>query len=288
MDSSRADFGNRLLASGEWRGLSSIAADLDPLMQGTLQNFLVRPFGASISTETGLLTRAYVLRADGETSGRKVLLKLRHADWLALEDSTGVFKILQSLVQMSHEDCLLDCTQAPTTVICTASLETGSSISVAEVFCGGFSGWSQAAYIMHRGGTPIHTSWTLDVDPECEDMLRTQNPGMRSVWHGSELEDILSDTPELVHVSSNIQHDWWLRIFAIRPVHITTISPPCQPWSLAGQGAGLASDEGMLMLRAADILGAIQVPVVVLEQVAQCSRPGRRSAILLCGRPLLI
>ena len=279
MVSAGSAFATGDLHTGEWRHLSKLAVEVDPSLHGALRNFLVRPFGNAVSTPTGLLSRAFVLQADGFTQGGKVLLKLRHSDWLALEDSTGVFKVLQSQVSSSAEDCMLDCTHDHTTVICTAALEAESSICMAEVFSGGFSGWSQAAYILHRGGTPIHTSWTLDVDPECEDMLRFQSPGLHCVWRGSDLDDLLDDTPASVHVCANIQSDWWLRIFAIRPVHITAISPPCQPWSEAGQGAGLASDDGQLMLRAIDVLGAIQVPVVVLEQVGGFLRHPHAKAV---------
>ncbi|CAE7355188.1 unnamed protein product [Symbiodinium sp. CCMP2592] len=267
METSRDALHKGLLDGMEWRRLSTLASELDPSLEGTLQNFLVRPFGAAASTATGLLSRAIVLKDDGESTEHKVLLKLRHADWLALEDSTGVFKVLQSQVHVNHEDFMLDCSHPHTTVICTAVLETGAAISMAEIFSGGFSGWSQAAYVMHRGGTPIHTSWSLDVDPECEAMLRLQNPGLHCIWQTSELEDILDDTPAGVHVCTNVHSEWWLRMFAIRPVHIIAVSPPCQPWSTAGSGAGLQSEDGMLMLRIVDILGAVQVPVVALEQV---------------------
>ena len=280
MVSSRDDFSQRLLNNREWRRLSTLASELDPTLDGTLQNFLVRPFGAVVSTDSGLLSRAFVVKADDDSSGRKVLLKLRHSDWLALEDSTGVFKVIQSQVRVAHEEVMLDCTHAHTTVICTAALDADTSISMAEIFSGGFSGWSQAAYVMHRSGTPLHTSWTLDVDPECEAMLALQTPGLHCIWHGNALEDILDDTPQTVHVCANVQSDWWLRMFAIRPVHIAALSPPCQPWSTAGSGAGLASDDGMLMLRAIDILGAVEVPVVTLEQVGGFLKHQHAPAVL--------
>ncbi|CAE7736117.1 unnamed protein product, partial [Symbiodinium sp. CCMP2456] len=141
-----------------------------------------------------------------------------HADWLALEDSTGVFKAFQD---------------GPRRLMYYTAVARLSIL-----------------------------------------------PGLHCIWHGAELDDMLADTPASVHVCANVQSDWWLRIFAIRPVHIAAISPPCQPWSAAGSGAGLASDDGLLMLRAADILGAVQVPVVVLEQVAGFLRHPHADTVL--------
>ena len=58
--------------------------ELCPSLRGSFQNFLVRPFGAKVFTEEGLLSRAYVVQNGGTSTGRKGLLKLRHADWFAL------------------------------------------------------------------------------------------------------------------------------------------------------------------------------------------------------------
>ena len=251
-----------------WQRLSVLSEELCPELHGSLRNFLVRPFGGSVSTESGLLTRAYVVQHGGATTSRKVLLKLRHADWFALEDPTGVFKLIQSQVCAGDAEFLLDCTHTSAVVISTAALHSESSICVAELFSGGFAGWSQAAYILHRAGLPLHLKWSLDVDSDCERMLQVQTPGLQCINQASELDHVSDTSPSALHVCANLNWDWWLRMFSIRPVHIVTLSPPCQPWSAAGTGSGLDAADGLLLLRAIDILGAFQTPVVALEQVS--------------------
>ena len=251
-----------------WQRLSVLSEELCPELHGSLRNFLVRPFGGSVSTESGLLTRVYVVQHGGATTSRKVLLKLRHADWFALEDPTGVFKLIQSQVCAGDAEFLLDCTHTSAVVISTAALHSESSICVAELFSGGFAGWSQAAYILHRAGLPLHLKWSLDVDSDCERMLQVQTPGLQCINQASELDHVSDTSPSALHVCANLNWDWWLRMFSIRPVHIVTLSPPCQPWSAAGTGSGLDAADGLLLLRAIDILGAFQTPVVALEQVS--------------------
>ncbi|CAE7445849.1 unnamed protein product [Symbiodinium sp. CCMP2592] len=241
-------------------------------MLGTKQNFLVEPFGPSVSVDDGILSRAWVARKDPTPSPSKVVLKLRHSDWHVLEDSIGVLKFIQGQVLQTEPDFLLDCTATHTAIVSTAALSQGTCISLVELFSGGFAGWSQAAYVLHRAKVPIHVSWTLDVAAECEPMLQVQCPELHCVSAPGDLAEILSDTPEQVHLCANIEHDWWLSAFSSRPAHIVTLSPPCQPWSEAAAGPGLASSDGQLMLRAADVLGAIETPVVLLEQVAGFAR----------------
>ena len=244
-----------------WQRLSLMLEELCPTMNGHRRNFLVKPFGDAVSTDSGLLSRAYVVQSGSTSASRKVLLKLRHADWFALEDPSGVIKVVQSLIHVSGEEYMLDCTHVNTLVICTAALNMDSNICMAELFSGGFAGWSQA-------GLPLHVKWSLDVDEDCERMSQAQTPGLQCISQASELEQITADTPQALDVCANINWDWWLRSFSLRPVHVVTLSPPCQPWSAAGTGSGLAAADGWLMLRAIDILGAFQPPIVTLEQVA--------------------
>ena len=251
-----------------WQRLSIISEELCPAMQGSLQNFLVRPYGAAVSNDAGILSRAHIVQPGGANTSRKVLLKLRHSDWFALEDSSGVFKVIQSQVGFNGHDYMLDCTHVNTVVICTAALSEDSSVCMAELFSGGFAGWSQAAYILHRAGLPLHVKWTLDVDEDCERMLQVQTPGLQCISQAQDLDQITADSPHALHVCANLNWDWWVRLFGLRPVHLVTLSPPCQPWSAAGTGSGLDAADGWLMLRAIDILGAVQPPIVTLEQVA--------------------
>ena len=59
---------------------------------------------------------------------------------------------------------------------------------------------------------------------------------------------------------------------SIRPVQVVVISAPCPPWSRAAGAPVLRHPDGQLLLRAADICGIAEIPVVVLEQVENFPR----------------
>ena len=175
---------------------------------------------------------------------------------------------MQAGLGMEQSHFMVDCLGIDSVVVSSCVVRQGASLEVAEFFCGGFSGWSQAAYILHSHGFPINVAWTIDVDPACSEMLRYQH----DPWHEiSQLEDLYCTPLQgTVHVCADINTNWWLTLFQTKPVNLVCVcvSAPCQPWSSAGSEQGLESQDGLLLLRAADILGSFSIPVVFLEQVA--------------------
>ena len=151
-------------------------------------------------------------------------------------------------------------------VVTTANIEGGAHLTVAELFSGGFQGWSQAAWLLHRMQVPVSVQWGVEYSPNCVRM-QTYQRDLTVVTYPEQLASAMEETGQDLTVHANIEDNWWIRTFAVRPVKLAAISAPCQPWSRAAHAAGLHCPEGRLLLRAADVCGAVEVPVVVLEQV---------------------
>ena len=253
-----------------WDRLQRVAKTLHPGLEGEVINIVACPFDAPIYQGSKILVRAYVASSVGDVpqpdTAQKVVLVLRSSDWLAVDPQAGPLHVLAASVSVQSHQYLLDCTGISSVVVTCCNVLSDTCVHMAEIFSGGFSGWSQAAYILHTTGTPIQTSWTLDVDGACSDMLCHQHAS----WaEASDLDSLLlAGEDGILHLCADVQRNWWLRVFRQRPVHIVCISAPCQPWSSAGSEQGLGSEDGLLLLRAADIVGLFQIPLVLLEQVA--------------------
>ncbi|CAE7289892.1 Trdmt1 [Symbiodinium sp. CCMP2592] len=260
------------LANLEWKRLLQQAQQLSPALEGQVHNFCVQIVGEPIFENSQVKIRADVLSAPAQTGEmvssespqRRVLMLLRSADWPMIEAATGVVKLLQAQFRGQDNTYILDCTDMRSVIVTAHSLRHDTTLRAAEFFSGGFAGWSQAAFLLHRNGVPAHMAWTIDVDPDCSDMLA--QPAWLEV---STLQDLYAaqNKPHF-HVCADVTWNWWLRAFNFSPIQLACISAPCQPWSRAGSESGVASEEGMLMLRIIDILGVFRTPWVAFEQVA--------------------
>ena len=145
----------RLLEFGQGVSLSSV---------GTCRNFLVVPRGSPIFKDEIVMVRADIQGScDGtqqEDLSRRVLLKLRAPDWYVASCRQGVIKVLQSIVLEGENEYVLDATGIGSLVICAVPTIVGESISMAEIFSGGFAGWSQACYTLQQAGQPVHVAWS--------------------------------------------------------------------------------------------------------------------------------
>eukprot|EP00439_Symbiodinium_sp_Y106_P017366 s3321_g2.t1 len=145
----------------------------------------------------------------------------RLADWAAVSESAGPLRIMQAGLGMEQSHFMVDCLGIDSVVVSSCVVRQGASLEVAEFFCGGFSGWSQAAYILHSHGFPINVAWTIDVDPACSEMLRYQH----DPWHEiSQLEDLYCTPLQgTVHVCADINTNWWLTLFQTKPVNLVCV-----------------------------------------------------------------
>ena len=249
-----------------------------PGIDGRCHNFTVVVHGQPSYVDGDVLVRADIQEARAgfkalppskqSWTSRSCLVRLRRVEWDILRHCDTTWKIVQASVKSAWRDYVLDCTGVYTVVVARAVLTQDTTIQVAELFSGGFAGWAQAAYILQRTGVPIHSSWSVDRDPTCRGMTAAACPNHKVARNWYELDHLrFSKDENHWHIQADIEDDWWLAAAQTRPVHVFTVSAPCQPWSRSGSGAGLASSDGAAMLRAADVCGFLETPLVALEQV---------------------
>ena len=196
-----------------------------------------------------------------------VLLRASFDQYETLLRHVTEVRVMQAHVHVQDHAYILDATAMPTFLAGHVPLRLGETLQVAELFSGAFMGWSRAAWMVRECGIPCHTSWFLDVDGSCAEPL--------SFWHPDvEVARAVEDIPVSAQPTASVflqaswDESWWKASFALRPVHLACISPPCQPWSTASTGSGLQSRDGLLILKAVSLLGAVQVPLVALEEVS--------------------
>ena len=253
----------------EWDRLQRLASEISPAMLGQVHNFVVRPFGEQQAFQGCIWMRATCCQSDSLTGQpQTIVLKLRPADWNVLQHMQGPLKVLQAVVGLQNNSYVLDCTDIRSVVLGAAALEQGETVQMAELFCGGFNGFAQAAFVLNRCSVPIHARWSLDVDEACDRMIKCRAPATDFIRSPPDFEAAMQRQEATVHMSADITWNWWMRGFLHMPVQLVAASPPCQPWSSAGSESGLESLDGKLMLRLIDAVSAADIPVVVLEQVA--------------------
>ena len=253
----------------EWRRLRSICTDLSPLLHGDVRNFLIEPYGPANVSGAITWIRATIL-GDSVGHATTIALKIRTSDWTAVKHSTCALKALQARLQDEPPCPVLDLTGPDAVLVAALQVERGEQLQVAEVFCGGFSGISQAITLLHKAAVPIHTAWRLDWDPLVQPYLCAQVPNLCVASSLSELDE--AQPHQELLLQANADDNWWISTFARCPIDILASSAPCPAWSSAGRARGLRSGEGCLLLRMADVCSALEIPAVLIEQVANFPR----------------
>ena len=255
----------RAMWNPEWERLRVLAAGLSPLLFGDVRNFLLQPVGEAVVRGPETRVRAHLL---GDQQGQPILvvLKVRSSDWMAVRHVQGALKALQARLLDESPAPVLDLTGPESVLVGNIPTAVGEHLQIAELFCGGFAGVSQAATLLHSAGLPIHTAWRLDWAQETEPFLTTQDPELRFVRNRDELAEIQPGEEFVIQTDAHRQ--WWIAAFAYCPVQAVAISAPCPPWSGAGRAQGLHSPDGQLLAKMADVCGAVAVPYIFIEQVA--------------------
>ena len=197
---------------------------------------------------------------------RKAVLRLRSADWATLGAHCDFIRALWTQVRVSGEVVIVDTTVGAAFLAGDVCLRDDTTLQIAEIFCGGFAGWTQAAWQVNATGHPVRAAWLLDLEDAVQAPLEHLIPDLSTVASASELQACADHTNPLL-LLANFEHTWWHRVWASMPPDIVTASPPCQPWSSAGSQSGLSSPDGRLILLLISVLQVVRVPVVCLEEV---------------------
>ena len=198
--------------------------------------------------------------------GPKVVVAVSEAVYTSVAKHSGILRILKATLVEGQEFPVIDTCSGLSVVAGASLLQRSETIEIAELFCGGFNGWSQGVQVMRSFGYHCRTKWLLDTAPECYEGSRQINPGLQPVFDQQQLLQSCS-SQDPAFLCANLEDLWWLQGLAITRPQVVCISAPCQPWSVGGLGSGLDSEDGRLMLHAFGQMAFLQPPVLVLEQV---------------------
>ena len=263
----------------EIRNLFHFAKSSPVGLDGQCACFELQLDGPAVETSDSVLVRVTILQQiEGDVTGdsvafraaraprSKAVLRMPYAVWNSVGQRCKTVRALWSHVHVQQDIVILDATVGNAFVTGDVILQQFENVQIAELFCGGFAGWTQAAWCLSDQGIKIRTSWLLDIDDETAAPLHAMMPDLQVAVSASEL---LALDPEdgPILVQANMEHDWWHQIWGIAPPQILVVSPPCQPWSDAGSQGGLENPDGRLLLLLASILRVVRVPIVCLEEV---------------------
>ena len=198
--------------------------------------------------------------------GGNVVLRATYQDYEALLRHVSTVRVLQAHVQYHEGVVVLDTVNSISFFAGSAEVQNTEILQAAEIFAGGFAGWSRALASLKSGGVRIHPSWLLERDPTCATVLQSMDS---SIQLATCIEDLHASrqSHDTLLLSVDFHASWWRKVLHVRPVQIALVSPPCQPWSQAGKGDGLASPDGIIVLQLAELFRVSSIKVVLFEEV---------------------
>ena len=274
------------LQFSEWQRLSRAAQHVMTVPLGSTANFLVRTLGEAAEQNGVVFIRAECLSGtSADCPTMRILLKLPSADWSMVRHSSKPLKILQAVTAKDPlwHDLVLDCTGLDSVVVAQIETECTESLVVAELFAGGFQGFSQAAWALHRAGLPISVKWGVEKAPDCLQHQKAMEPDLIELRSKSDIH-AFTDCNSPIMIIGDVCDNWWINVWNRLPVNTLAVTAPCQPWSLAGRESGLNSPVGRLLLRTLDVASSLQVRFVIIEQVAGFGVHPHYSFVIDCWR----
>ena len=206
-----------------------------------------------------------------QVSGGKVILRASIQDFEVLLRHTTTVRVLQAFVHHQDNITIIDATAGPCFYAGAIPTQCHETLQVAEVFAGGFAGWSRAIATLRDGGLPVHVSWMLEKDLACRSPLAAMDFDLITATDQSMIPPAHQPS-DTVLLAADFCDSWWRCVNHLRPVDIAVISPPCQPWSQAGKTQGFNSADGMLLLEVVEFLRVTGIAAAVVEEVDGFSR----------------
>ena len=200
------------------------------------------------------------------TVPQKVLIKATLKDYdLVLRHCQRV-RLIQAFIQVEEGQVILDAVSSPSFFSGRKEIQADEVVQVAEIFAGGFAGWSRATAALRRMGTRVNTQWCLERDTACVAPLSHVENNLK-ICYGPEDCDTPGTPFETSVFVTDFNTTWWRLIAAQTQPQVYCVSAPCQPWSRAGTEAGMASPDGAILLQVVDYLKAVTAPIAIFEEV---------------------
>ena len=251
----------------------ALASDLD-IQNALPRHYHIRLDGRHVLTESGVLVSGVLLHSWSQVDplfadrvGDKVVVRVSQQNWLMVVKHTDSIRVLNAPLLAESSERIIDTTTGSAVVSGGVLMRSDDCIQVAEIFCGGFLGWGQAASVLAHHAIPVRVKWMLDREPVCIRSAEAQFDNLLVVQRREDHERaVLHNGP--VFLNQDAAGDGWLQVAAAMGARIWCVSPPCQPWSQAGNGQGLHSAEGQLMYRIISLLEVFRPDLCCIEQVA--------------------
>ena len=153
-----------------------------------------------------------------------------------------------------------------------------NDIVVAELFSGGFSGWTHGVKSLIGQGVNLHHRWAVDRDPDCiEAYNRSHSPDLiatspQKFWSEfGELNEGSGLGREHILIHSAIGDRWWLTAFP-ESVDLFVASPPCPPWAITNSSPGFSRSDGLTFAHMVAYIAWIRPKIVIIENIATIVR----------------
>ena len=155
---------------------------------------------------------------------RLAVLKVSHTEYDTLVCHVTELRILQASLLCQDDIYIIDTMQAPACIAGSVITRPGESLQVAELFSGGFMGWSRAGYVLRACGLRCHTSWCLDSDDTCITPASFLEPGLDTASSPQEIPSA-SEHKDCVFLRADPEADWCLPQAAC-PGHLSESTLP--------------------------------------------------------------
>eukprot|EP00438_Fugacium_kawagutii_P027738 Skav224791 [mRNA] locus=scaffold764:110792:113496:- [translate_table: standard] len=176
------------------------------------------------------------------TPGLEIMLKDYKVSWY--EDQIHVW------AQVSQGAC-----------VCIKPTKARGAVTAAEFFSG-LGGWS---YPVEKAGMDV--SVMVDYDDETARCC-AQRFKVPCYTAKAYVDEVLAGNviPKAV-ICADVEEKYVWMAVGLANVGLVVGSPPCQPWSGAGTGRGLQSNDGMTFATTLEWVGDMGIPLAVLENV---------------------
>ena len=153
---------------------------------------------------------------------------------------------------------------------------TSTLVRYAEMFTGGFSGWSQAANVLADFCWNLEFMWGIELDAEAAKMFKLS---FKDVYvaqtFGQAVEQYVvdsgNDSSSPFLFQCDVGEGWWMNFIQVARLDLLVMSPPCQPWSFPNAESahtGLLSSDGLIMVESLVKGFEMGVGMIALESVA--------------------
>eukprot|EP00435_Cladocopium_sp_Y103_P072326 s1543_g39.t3 len=141
------------------------------------------------------------------------------------------------------------------------------TVRVIEMFAGAVGGWKIACDFlgMHDSLSFRTLALELDLDTARAYSVAHLVPLVNGM---SRIDPRLAGLHRNLIAHADVTSDCWLALGSAWAPDLAVISPPCQPWSSAGSGSGLLTDEGQLIVKAIAQCKVLRPKIIALEEVS--------------------